>query len=236
MSIEPEELLEEALRSDLPSKDTESRLRRRLLGAGLAVGSGTAANAAAAAGGAATAASTGALAKAAALSWGIKVGLAAAVAIPGVGLLWEQKRPTHTPVAMRAGSDAKAAAPVVPDTAAPTPPPAPGAPAEREPAAAAPRARVSARAEEPSGAPAAAAPSRGDFTPSEPPRQDEAHRATTLRAETRLLDRAFAELAAGNVGAASALVAEHESRYPRGLLVKERERAKNRLSELSRGE
>ena len=49
MSIEPEDSsLEEALRADLPSRDTEMRLRRRLLAAGLAIGNGVATTTAAA--------------------------------------------------------------------------------------------------------------------------------------------------------------------------------------------
>jgi TolA-binding protein len=60
--------------------------------------------------------------------------------------------------------------------------------------------------------------------------------ASTLAEETRLLDGAFAALAAGDRGRASQLIQEHEARYPNGLLQKERERARLRLSELSRGE
>src|SRR5262245_29738567 len=41
ISIEPEDsLLEEAQRRDLPSADTEARLRRRLMAAGVVVGNG----------------------------------------------------------------------------------------------------------------------------------------------------------------------------------------------------
>jgi hypothetical protein len=59
---------------------------------------------------------------------------------------------------------------------------------------------------------------------------------STLAEETRLLDGAFAALAAGKLERARALVSEHETRFPAGLLLKERERAKTRLSELARGE
>ncbi|RYZ06625.1 MAG: hypothetical protein EOO73_15075 [Myxococcales bacterium] len=235
MSIEPEDLLEGALRADLPSKDTEARLRRRLLGAGLAIGNGVAATTAAAAGGA------GVAAKVATLSWGLKVGLAAAVAIPSVGLLWEHRQQpgpiavapavasaTSHPSAAVAGPRALPTATVVADSAS-------------EPAADSPRARAAPRRDERGvtpgiEAPKRAAPSRTEFAPPELPKPAAASAASTLREETQLLDRAFAELAAGNREGARRLVAEHESRYPSGLLVKERERAKLKISELSRGD
>jgi len=59
---------------------------------------------------------------------------------------------------------------------------------------------------------------------------------STLAEETRLQDDAFAELAAGHRGRAAELIHEHEARFPAGLLRQERERAKTRLSEMSRGE
>lgn len=228
MSHESEDLLEEALRYDLPSREAETRLRRRLLGVGLAVGSGTATSVAAATG--------GTLAKAAALSWGVKLGLAAAVAIPAVGLAWDHAQPslprsaaTTSPATPRATAPVVAAAP---STATTSPRPA----VQDDDAAPEPfRARQAARRDEPGPrrTEAPAAPSRSEFAHDAP---NDVRSATTLSEETRILDRAFAELAAGNEAAAAALVAEHEARYPRGLLVKERERAKIRLSELSRGE
>jgi hypothetical protein len=241
---QPEDLLEEALRSDLPSKDTENRLRRRLLGAGLAVGNGLAASTAAASGGAAAASgSASALAKVATLSWGLKVGLAAAVAIPSVGLLWEHQNRASPTTATAASSPTTprlavsvVAAPVRHEPA----PDAPDALPEPSRAAGPPPSRAIARREEPSPVlavePRVPAPSQSAFTPSEATPQGDARARTTLSEETRLLDRAFAALSAGDTGAAAQLLAEHEARYPQGLLVKERQRAKTRLSELSRGE
>ncbi|MDF3066937.1 MAG: hypothetical protein K0R38_2538 [Polyangiaceae bacterium] len=247
MSIEPEDLLEEALRGDLPSKDAETRVRRRLLAAGLAVGNGVAATTAAASGAAATGAtaSAGAIAKLATLSWGLKVGLAAAVTIPSAGLLWEHhQRGSAAEVAATTAATGGADATTEPATAPPLPkidPPASAPPATPAPATEASRTRAAVRREEPSPPvatpPAALAPSRHEFAASEPPRdRDPPAAGTTLSEETKLLDRAFAALSAGNRDAARRLVAEHESRYPQGLLMKERERAKNKLSELSRGE
>jgi len=60
---------------------------------------------------------------------------------------------------------------------------------------------------------------------------ERARAASTLAAETKLLDRAFAELAAGNQAAAAALIAEHERQFPNGLLRQERERARARLKQ-----
>ena len=98
MSIDSEDSpLEQALRSDLPTDETAARMRRRLLAAGIAVGNGMAVTTAAAAG-TAPGFIAGTVAKVSALSWGVKVGFAAAVAIPSVGLLAE--RAVHTPPAV----------------------------------------------------------------------------------------------------------------------------------------
>jgi hypothetical protein len=92
----------------------------------------------------------------------------------------------------------------------------------------------------------AAAPSRVVAPPARPSQADFAATAeaappvaapgSSLAEETRLLDSAFAALTAGNLTRAAALIHEHETRFPAGLLQQERERAKTRLSELSRGE
>jgi hypothetical protein len=50
------------------------------------------------------------------------------------------------------------------------------------------------------------------------------------------LDRAFAEIAAGHRASAAALIAEHQRRFPNGVLSQERERARTRLTESSQGE
>jgi hypothetical protein len=102
-----------------------------------------------------------------------------------------------------------------------------------------PRAARAAAAEAPvrpnDAPPSQARPSQAEFEPPEPPAR--APQATsTLAEETRLLDGAFAELSAGNRARAAELIHEHERRFPAGLLQKERERAKTRLSQMSRGE
>jgi len=233
MSIEPEDVLEEALRGDLPTPATEARLRRRLVAAGVAVGQGVATTTAAAAG----AGSWGV--KLAGLSWGLKLGLAAAVAVPAVGLLLE--RPAESPRAAAApvGSPPSSAAPgnAPPRAPAVEVPPAieraaPAAPApERLPRVVKAPAAEAARAREVEAAPSH--PSRAEFATAAAPAPQA---GSTLAEETRLLDGAFAALAAGQRDRAAALLHQHEARFPAGLLVQERERAKTRLTDMSRGE
>jgi len=241
MSIEPEEsVLEDALRRDLPSADAEARLRRRLLAAGVVVSNGIATTTAAASGAAATSASaTGVLAKALGVSWGIKLGLTAAVAIPTLGL-WLDDRgaapqdPAPPPAVVLATATEPKPAPVAP---APALPLVPGAAAEPAIAVASER-PLERRARPVVEAPEAVAlpprPSQSDFGAVAAAASP--HAPSTLGDETRLLDAAFAALSAGSLARAAVLIAEHEARYPRGLLAQERERAKTRLSELSRGE
>ena len=237
MSTEPEDMLEEALRNDFPSADTQARVRRRLLAAGVAVGQGVAATTAAAS----SAGAAGAAAKLAGLSWGLKLGLAAMVTIPAVGLLIDGRTerasavpaPVATPRAVQAQPRSVAQSPNAP-------PPAPEA--DRLPALperAAPRAARATEVEPPAhtndAPPSHARPSQGEFEPLDPPaRAPEV--SSTLAEETRLLDSAFAELSAGNRARAAELIHEHETRFPAGLLQKERERAKTRLVRMSRGE
>jgi hypothetical protein len=240
MSIEPEDsVFEEALRGDLPSRDTEARLRRRLIAAGVAVGNGIATTAAA--GTASGAATTGVLAKVIGASWGIKLGFAAVVAIPAVGL-WVDARKSAPSVPAQTAMVAPArpqldvapahvaSAPVLAAEGTEASSPEPERPAPKS-------AKVS-----PADAPAignsastTTHPSQADFgVPEGSPRAPQV--ASTLAEETRLLDGAFAALTAGNLSRAAQLIHEHEVSYPSGLLTKERERAKTRLSELSRGE
>jgi hypothetical protein len=55
---------------------------------------------------------------------------------------------------------------------------------------------------------------------------------STLGEETALIDAAFTALRARDFGAAAGFIAEHERRFPRGLLSRERERARRRLETL----
>ncbi len=245
MSIDPEDsMLEEALRGDLPSPDTEARLRRRLLAASITVGNGIATTTAAASGTATSAATaSGLVAKLAGLSWGVKLGLAVAVAIPTAGLWLDghgerQTAKQPAPLALPAKAAESNAQLVANATGEPT------RSAETERAVSDTQrtaskslkpALVAAPEPESAAAPSLLHPSQGDFgAPEAPARSPQV--GSTLADETRLLDAAFAALAAGNRARAAELIHEHEARYPSGLLNKERERAKARLSELSRGE
>jgi hypothetical protein len=246
MSTDSEEslLLEEALQGDLPPPGTQARLQRRLLAAGVAVGNGMAVTTAAAAGGAPGAVS-GFVGKALAMSWGIKLGALAVVAIPTVGLLVDSgpsapRLSAPSPARKSVGNENPRAAQAQHDVTAPS-----NAEPSREPDAvldepAPPTLRSPARS--PSVPQAGVVAAEGAARP-EPSRDafaevDEAtaRTASTLAEETRILDGAFAELAAGNGARASELIAEHERRFPSGLLKQERQRAKQRLAEISRGE
>jgi hypothetical protein len=237
MSIDSDDSpLEEALRSDLPPDETAARMRRRLLAAGIAVGNGMAVTTAAA--GTTPGILAGAAAKVGALSWGVKVGFAAAIAIPTLGLLAERSQQPSAAVASVQAPAQRALQPAegALATAAPreaTPAPRDEAPAASEPAPrpnrAEPTLDLNPRAAEPAARPSQLAFDGADATlPSKA--------TSTLAEETRILDAAFAELAAGNKQRAAELVQEHATRFPAGLLERERERARARLHEVSRGE
>lgn len=57
---------------------------------------------------------------------------------------------------------------------------------------------------------------------------------TTLREETLLIDGALSALRAGDSARAGALLAEHQRRFPSGLLHRERARAERKLTEILR--
>jgi hypothetical protein len=241
MSIDPEDsLLEQALRRDLPSPDTEARVRRRLLAAGLALGNGVATTTAAAGSAASGTATTGLIAKVVGLSWGVKLGFAAVVAIPTLGL-WLDARTEHRPKLRPTLVAPARPAVALPEQAQTLPNPA------RAVELAAPQPERGARktvgpaatAEAPlppnSDVASPVQPSQGDFGAPEPA-ATAPQVPSTLAEETRLLDGAFAALAAGDRSRAAQLIQAHQARYPRGLLQKERERAELRLSEMSRGQ
>lgn len=236
MSPDPEDTaLESALRDDLPSPETSARLRRRLLAAGLAIGNGVAATTTAAAAGAAPGVVAGVISKGLALSWGVKLGALAAVAIPSVGLLVESQAQPQLAAPAPVARPARLPKTESASTAAELPA-ATQLPVSHGPATPAPSARAERRVESESAPlPTAArlAPSQIAF---ESPDAIASKATSTLAEETRILDAAFAELSAGRATTAAALIAEHQSRFPSGLLQKERARAQARLSEMSRGE
>ena len=240
-------LFEQALKRDLPSADEQARLRKRLVAAGISVGSGLAATGTASAqvGWGATV-----VAKVAALSWPMTLLLGAAVATPLVALpVWlspsKVSRPPSNSASVRPVLSAAPALVAPPPAAEPELANAPGTgegvdtngaprPAQR----AASSGVVSAvHVPEPGVASSSALPAVAAFaSPNGADSAESTRRASTLAAETQLLDRAFAELAAGRRASAAALIAEHQRRFPNGLLSQERERARARLEQNSQGE
>jgi hypothetical protein len=254
MSLDDDEsIFESALRADLPNAEQQDRVRARLVAAGVAVGSTLVASSAA--GAAQTTWGAALVAKVSGLSWPMTLGLAAVVATPLVAApLWlaptASHRAAHAPLrALRKGEPQRlstarshaatnpAAAAKVLDTESPSA--APDTPPRNAERPASGAVAPAVRAEEPSPGsselPAVAAFDSLSVPDgnTEPNRQ---RAPSTLAAETRLLDRAFAELAAGNRTAAAALITEHQRRFPNGLLREERERARARLSDGTRGE
>lgn len=253
-------VFEQALRADLPTRSEQDRLRRRILAAGLAAGTALGSANVAAAAQASFGAS--ALSKLSALSWPAKLGVAAALAAPVVALpLVDAPVPGAAMVsqvrsraaAVRAGSATKAALSRAP--ALPLETPQIAAETEPKPESTQANAVAGLPVTQVSNGPTSVVPSRnlptnGDAsasgsavaafdslaenTPASD--SDRLRNESTLAAETQLLDRAFAALAASDRGTASALVAEHTRRFPNGLLRQERERARTRLEQDPKGE
>jgi len=247
-SDDDDSVFEQALRADLPSMSEQNRMRQRMLAAGIAAGTALSSTSVAAGTQASVAAS--ALSKLSALSWPAKLGLAAALAAPVAAL------PAVYPPSVRAADLVSqvqsSAATVHARAAAQLSSPArlrvSDAPQIAEPA----RAPVTAEATAPSvvtptaRGSAAGSGAQPSLTPSpvtndsvvDSPANDapSARAASTLAAETQLLDRAFAALAAGDRSTASALVNEHARLFPNGLLRQERERARARIAANSTGE
>ena len=249
-------VFEQALRADLPSISEQNRLRPRILAAGVAVGTALGSSSVAAA----TQASFGAsaLSKLGALSWPAKLGLTAVLAapitvavLPLVGApvrgaeIVSQVRSTAATLRARAATNAPASAHLLPPEAPQAAEPKP----EPDPA----QVSVAARAPELQSTPAVPPPSQpakanaGSAQPAVAAFDSAAHEApasepapqrnaSTLAAETQLLDRAFAALAAGDRSTAAALVTEHARQFPNGILRQERERARARLAHDSTGE
>jgi len=236
-----------ALRADLPTSAQQERVRRRLLAAGLAVGAEVATTSAAATA-SQTSVAASAAAKFGALPWAAKIGLSFALTTTVLSApLWVRSatKPTAhamdtrpaTPSAPAVAHRATTGA-VAPVVAEPTLPESNAAPAlEATPIAAGPRSTDSA-ASAPTQEPKrdGTAPAVAAFAAESNGKPSSAQATSTLAEETRLLDRAFAALTAGDSETAAALIAEHERRFPDGLLRQERERARDRLNAGIKGE
>lgn len=256
-------VFEQALRADLPSVSEQNRMRQRTLAAGIAAGTALGSTNVAAAAQASFGAS--ALSKLSAMSWPAKLGLAAALTAPAAVLpvvyqpvraadLVSQVQSSAATVHARSVANTRSLAaqlqvPEAPRGAEPAEPPQ-AMPRPALPPSANVTARVSAlgavagpslAAPAPSSATDASAvlaePSALGAASSTPVSEVlTARNASTLAAETQLLDRAFAALAAGERSTASALVAEHARLFPNGLLRQERERARARIAANPKGE
>jgi len=255
-------VFEQALRADLPSMAEQNRLRQRLLAAGVAAGTALGSTNVAAA----TQTSFGAtaLSKLSALSWPAKLGLSAVLAAPVAAVplvytpvraaeLVSQVQTSAAAVHARSAAESLSRAQLLPQAASLSPSAAPTAvPQAKVEPGAAPQANLALRAATPSASdlPPPAMPTSSsvvdtraasaepavaafDSSASDEPT---ARNGSTLAAETQLLDRAFAALAAGERNTASALVNEHARRFPNGLLRQERERARERLATDPKGE
>jgi hypothetical protein len=218
-----------ALRGDLPTERDQTRIRARLLSAGLLVGTGLTAPGVAAGG----AVASGLLPKLLALPMLTKIGLAATVAglsaapIAAYVAHDDATKPKSAP--QSAPRDIATVRPAL-TTATPTIATAtalPNAEATKASNARSPRERVSSLPEfssdvtpAPALAQVPAGPSVGSFEAPATPGDE-----GTLRAETALIERALSAIRAGEATRARALLAEHGERFPNGLLVRERERA-----------
>jgi hypothetical protein len=235
---EPDPFID-ALRDDLPTERDQARIRARLLAAGVIAGAGLAAPGVAAGG----AVATGLLPKLLALPMFAKVGLAATViGFSAIPVARHTARSEERPPATRISVHEAAPVPPATPTVAPIPERAAAPPSVEAPDAKPELPRERARSlpefsREPSdvntpsdAVPAVTRPAVGSFdTPSAP--LDEG----TLRAETALIEGALAALRAGDTARVRSLLAEHATRFPNGLLVRERQRALSRVHDATLG-
>ncbi len=242
-SPEPEiDPLIDALRSDLPNSEHESRVRARLVAAGVIVTGGLAAPGTAAGASALNAAGgakTGVLSKAVSLFGGSKIGLAAVVvvgsaAVPIATYVAKSSTPDEPATVARDARPSKSSV-MQPQPASQREVSKPALEPPQEPAPA--RAVADTKAARP-----VAAPEPSDARrPSEPlpaappsavavfPALQNRSAASTLREETELVDWALSALRSGDTAGARALLQEHAQRFPNGALVRERERALERV-------
>ncbi len=257
-SPDPEiDALIDALRSDLPSEDHERRIRVRLISAGVITGTGLTLPGAAAA--ASASAKAGLLSKLTALSWGAKVGLAGAViavALPVAHHLSKPERSIEAPPSLATGESAvgtnAAASPVRtrPETGLehqrePSPPAEPATTGRSVPPAQ-PRSELlprmppkhevpRARSPEPTEALPNGGSSVGTFPAIEASvARSREQRESTLHEEADIMARALSALRSGDRASALHWLDEHARRFPDGQLQRERERARERASDIRR--
>jgi hypothetical protein len=220
MNAHDDDPFTQALRDDMPAPGDEARVRSRLVSAGVIAGAVAAPVGAAA--------SSGIAAKV--VAWPLAAKVGASLAVVGVVALPVVSRVTRSEPSP-AGVVVKAAAPVSRPATAPVRPslPEPEKPSETMTAPALAVRETVHPAREPAKAPVVTAsplPSIASFEEAPAPKRlDEG----SLRAETALMERALSALQRDDVTTARATLAEHARRFPNGHLVRERERALERM-------
>ena len=224
MNAHDDDPFTQALRDDMPALGDEARIRSRLVSAGVIAGAVAAPVGAAA--------SSGIAAKV--VAWPLAAKVGASLAVVGVVALPVVSRVTWTSEPSPASVVVKAAVPVArpapraataPVRAASQDPEKPSEPA----AVPALPARESVRpVRESSKAPVVAVasplPAVASFEDAPKPLDE-----GSLRAETALMERALSALQRDDVAGARSALAEHARRFPNGHLVRERERALERI-------
>lgn len=225
MNAHDDDPFTQALRDDMPAPADEARIRSRLVSAGVIAGAVAAPVGAAA--------SSGMVAKVVAWPLAAKVGASLAVvgvvALPVVSRVTRPSEPSPASVVAKAAPVARPAAALAPaPVRASQPEPEKPTDPARQPAL---TVRESTRpAREPAKATVSAVasplPSVASFEEAPAPKPlDEG----SLRAETALMERALSALQRDDVTTARAALAEHARRFPNGHLVRERERALERM-------
>ena len=239
-SPDPEfDSLVDALRSDLPTKSDERRVRRRLLAAGIGVATGTVASGASASGLAGGSSSAAALLqKFGALSWTVKMGLAGVAATAALPTALYLTNATSSPPRVDV-------APPVLGAPLQSPPRGARAPAHPMSERGAPPVATALDTMDPKPALAPRVPAPVSHDPSaveEPyssPRASSAafpmdegdgERTSTLGEENALIERALYALKQGDRDGARRALDEHARRFPNGLLARERDRALSRAN------
>ncbi len=235
----------DALRGDLPSAHDEARVRARLLASGVLGAAAAATSSVAAAGTAGAVGSIGSapaglvkvglFSKVLALPLAAKVGAATTVAVAlaaGVPVALEAESPTSSRASPAVQAPAESR--TLPVVQAPQ---AARALEVSEPLGVAPPPRVAATTR-PAPIPVAPlsakpAPSPAVATSASVPALQAEPTPSTLAEETRLMERAMAALGEGDRANAGYWLAEHDRRFPHGLLARERLRTRERLQRMA---
>ncbi len=222
----------DALRGDLPSVADEARIKRHLIGAGIAVSMTLATKAAAA--GSVTVAKAGLITNLALRfahlpllsQFGLVVATTTAVATGPI--VAAMRLHESTPVAKSVQIETKQAAPK--PTRLHAPQSAAFGATREEPATAAPP--LTTAQSNPSTLVTPKVTSRVEAVAPE----QELAEASALAEETRLIDAALFALRRGELGMTTQLLDEHRTRFPQARLAREQQRARQKLDEARNGQ